>query len=100
VLRCPNEVGAYEDAIARTSLHYLAFDPNYADDDEMDGEDEGEADMEEEEEDDEDYSDDDDISWKVRRAAAKVRGYFGGMGTPRWALRQGQAKGQPGEQML
>lgn len=80
VLRCPNEVGAYEDAIARTSLHYLAFDPNYADDDEMGGEEEEEETMQEEEEDDDDYSDDDDISWKVRRAAAKVRHARGAAG--------------------
>ena len=29
-------------------------------------------DEDEDDEDDEDYSDDDDVSWKVRRAAAKV----------------------------
>jgi hypothetical protein len=39
----------------------------------MTGEEEEEEPMEEGEEEEEDYSDDDDISWKVRRAAAKVR---------------------------
>jgi len=70
VLRCPKEVNAYQSAIAKCSLEYLRFDPNYADDDEeMDDADDEEEDMDE---DDADYSDDDDVSWKVRRAAAKV----------------------------
>lgn len=73
VSRCPAEVGAYEEPIAKASLHYLRFDPNYADDDEMEEDDNDEEEEEmEDDEDDENYSDDDDVSWKVRRAAAKV----------------------------
>lgn len=55
---------------------YITYDPNYNYDDDMndisDGEDvmmEVEEDGEEDAEDE--YSDDDDMSWKVRRAAAK-----------------------------
>jgi cullin-associated NEDD8-dissociated protein 1 len=71
VLRCPKEVTTFQQEIARTALQYISYDPNYADaddDEEMEDEDE---DMEEDE-DDAEYSDDDDVSWKVRRAAAKV----------------------------
>lgn len=69
IKRCPKQVSSHISSIVDISITYIAFDPNYnyeADDDDamdMDGEDEGES--------DEEYSDDDDMSWKVRRAAAK-----------------------------
>ena len=74
VLRCPKEVGAFQSEVGAAALTYLAYDPNYADDDGEDmEEDDGDDDMEEDDDDDGgDYSDDDDVSWKVRRAAAKV----------------------------
>ncbi|CAJ0939264.1 unnamed protein product, partial [Mesorhabditis belari] len=52
--------------LKKVALEFLCHDPNYcgdSDDEGMDGEDE---------DDDQDFSDDDDVSWKVRRSAAKV----------------------------
>eukprot|EP01090_Pellita_catalonica_P023354 TRINITY_DN955_c0_g1_i2.p1 TRINITY_DN955_c0_g1~~TRINITY_DN955_c0_g1_i2.p1 ORF type:complete len:1220 (+),score=270.34 TRINITY_DN955_c0_g1_i2:48-3707(+) len=70
VLRCPKEIRPYLDAIIEQCLKYIQWDPNYAglsgdeDEDEFD-------DFDDEEFSAEDYSDDDDMSWKVRRSAAK-----------------------------
>lgn len=63
-------------------LHYIKYDPNYvADDDEEEGvepmdeeEEEEEGNDEQEDIQQEDISDDDDMSWKVRRSAAKCLG--------------------------
>lgn len=54
-----------------TALQFLNYDPNYADT--MDEDEEEEDDQMEDDDDlsDEEYSDDEDVSWKVRRAAAK-----------------------------
>jgi hypothetical protein len=55
-------------------LQYITYDPNYNYDDEgEDGEDGIVMETEEEGDDDDndEYSDDDDMSWKVRRSAAK-----------------------------
>jgi len=73
VLRCPKEVVTYETDICKRTVHYLSYDPNYADDDEdmEEADDDDDEDMDDDEGDAE-YSDDDDVSWKVRRAAAKV----------------------------
>eukprot|EP00123_Amoebidium_parasiticum_P018557 comp24239_c0_seq1/m.44810 comp24239_c0_seq1/g.44810 ORF comp24239_c0_seq1/g.44810 comp24239_c0_seq1/m.44810 type:complete len:1254 (-) comp24239_c0_seq1:279-4040(-) len=74
VLRCPNEVGQYVPACIELGLKYLVYDPNYEDDEEED-EDADSMEVEDEEEDEEDaagYSDDEDMSWKVRRASAKL----------------------------
>ncbi|VVC31483.1 Hypothetical protein CINCED_3A016263 [Cinara cedri] len=76
VNRCPSETAAYTNDIIKLCLEYLAYDPNYNYDDNgengdencmdtNDGEDMDDEDIED------DYSDDDDMSWKVRRAAAK-----------------------------
>lgn len=71
VLRCPDAIGPHIPMILELCMKYVTYDPNYnyeADDGEsgvaMDTEDEEYVDSEE-------YSDDDDMSWKVRRAAAK-----------------------------
>ena len=76
IRRCPKEVEAYSDVIIHTSLKYLCYDPNYSydndDDDSMSTE---KIDYDNEDDDDDEYndvSDDDDVSWKVRRASAKV----------------------------
>ncbi|XP_037960682.1 cullin-associated NEDD8-dissociated protein 1 [Teleopsis dalmanni] len=73
VIRCPEAVRPQVSMILELCLKYVTYDPNYnyeADDCDggvaMDTEDEDYIDSEESS-----YSDDDDISWKVRRAAAK-----------------------------
>eukprot|EP01018_Ginkgo_biloba_P019172 Gb_04165 [translate_table: standard] len=70
VLRCPRDVSVYCEVILDLALEYLSYDPNFTDNMEEDTD----NDTYEEEEDEEsanEYSDDEDISWKVRRAAAK-----------------------------
>lgn len=54
-------------------MNYITYDPNYNYDDDGEDGDDGNMETEEEAEDDEndEYSDDDDMSWKVRRSAAK-----------------------------
>ncbi|XP_030383678.1 cullin-associated NEDD8-dissociated protein 1 [Scaptodrosophila lebanonensis] len=71
VSRCPDAIKPHIPMILELCLKYLTYDPNYnyeADEVEagiaMDTEEEEYVDSEE-------YSDDDDMSWKVRRAAAK-----------------------------
>jgi len=70
VSKCGSEISSHIPAIVNLCLEYITYDPNYNYDD---GED---SDMEcdevgEEDGSDDEYSDDDDVSWKVRRAAAK-----------------------------
>jgi len=80
LLRCPAEVTPFVTQIVDNSITLLKHDPNYALDDEgeedADKMDEDGDDEDEEEDDDDDldddYSDDEDLSWKVRRTAAKV----------------------------
>ncbi|KAJ6928183.1 hypothetical protein NC651_012014 [Populus alba x Populus x berolinensis] len=70
LLRCPRDIYSYCDEILHLALEYLSYDPNFTDNMEEDTDDESH----EEEEDDEsenEYTDDEDVSWKVRRAAAK-----------------------------
>uniref|UniRef100_A0AAR2KTU8 TATA-binding protein interacting (TIP20) domain-containing protein n=1 Tax=Pygocentrus nattereri TaxID=42514 RepID=A0AAR2KTU8_PYGNA len=73
VRRCPKEVYPHVPTIINICLKYLTYDPNYNYDDE--DEDENAMDADGVDEDyqgsDDEYSDDDDMSWKVRRAAAK-----------------------------
>ena len=75
VYKCGKEVAPHVGTVMELCLELVCYDPNYnyddCDDDVMDDdmetdEDDGGDDTEEDE-----YSDDDDISWKVRRAAAK-----------------------------
>lgn len=70
VRRCPKEVSPFLPEISEICLKYICHDPNYNYDDDEEAMD-TEADEEEEEETDDEYSDDDDMSWKVRRSAAK-----------------------------
>ncbi|KAE8220675.1 hypothetical protein CF319_g5835 [Tilletia indica] len=79
LLRCPAEVTPFVNQIVACSIALLKHDPNYAvdDEDEEDGDRMDEDDAEDEDGDDDDdleddYSDDEDLSWKVRRTAAKV----------------------------
>ncbi|RZB66666.1 cullin-associated NEDD8-dissociated protein 1 [Asbolus verrucosus] len=68
--RCPKEITPRISAITELCLNYMTHDPNYNYDEDGDDKTMGAYDDEEEEENDE-YSDDDDMSWKVRRSAAK-----------------------------
>ncbi|XP_062521004.1 cullin-associated NEDD8-dissociated protein 1-like isoform X2 [Corticium candelabrum] len=74
VSRCPKEVTPHVPQIIDICLKLITYDPNYN----YDSDDEQQTmeieDNQEEEESDDDYSDDDDMSWKVRRAAAKCLG--------------------------
>lgn len=84
---CTTEMIRFTDDVLNAGMIYLKYDPNYADpgdegDEEMGGtqqdgdEDEdnsfGGSDDEDAFEDDGNFSDEDDISWKVRRCAAKL----------------------------
>jgi cullin-associated NEDD8-dissociated protein 1 len=71
VNRCPEAIVPHIPTIIELCLKYVTYDPNYnyeADD----GENGASMDTEDQDEDEsEEYSDDDDMSWKVRRSAAK-----------------------------
>ncbi|XP_012664685.1 cullin-associated NEDD8-dissociated protein 2 isoform X2 [Otolemur garnettii] len=70
--KCPKEMGPHVPNVTSLCLQYLKHDPNYnydSDEDEEQMETEDSEFSEQESEDE--YSDDDDMSWKVRRAAAK-----------------------------
>jgi len=72
VRRCPKEISAYVKEILELCLKFISYDPNYNyDDEDGEAEDGMDADDNDEDDDQEDYSDDDDVSWKIRRAAAK-----------------------------
>ncbi|KFP29377.1 Cullin-associated NEDD8-dissociated protein 1 [Colius striatus] len=70
--RCPKEIDPHIPNVMGLCLKYITFDPNYnynnEEEEEMMETENGE---DEEQESDDEYSDDDDISWKVRRSAAK-----------------------------
>ena len=70
VSKCGSEISCHIPGIVSLCLEYITYDPNYnyddGEDSDMECDDEGE-----EEGSDDEYSDDDDVSWKVRRAAAK-----------------------------
>ncbi|KAK5665493.1 hypothetical protein QVD99_007840 [Batrachochytrium dendrobatidis] len=71
ILRNPAAIKTYIPTIIQLGLEYVKYDPNYNEDDADDSEDQDE-DEDEEDDEDHDYSDDDDVSWKVRRASAKL----------------------------
>ncbi len=54
-------------------IEYISYDPNYMDDDENETDNDYEDDQDDDDDFD-DYSDDEDVSWKVRRSAAKLLG--------------------------
>ncbi|MFQ6643808.1 hypothetical protein Gotur_018826 [Gossypium turneri] len=70
LLRCPRDISSYCDEILHLALEYLSYDPNFTDNMEEDTDDENHEEEEEDESANE-YTDDEDVSWKVRRAAAK-----------------------------
>ncbi|XP_068108853.1 cullin-associated NEDD8-dissociated protein 1-like [Hyperolius riggenbachi] len=70
IKRCPKESSSYVPTIMELCLKYIAYDPNYNYDSEEE-EEAMETESDEEQESEEEYSDDDDMSWKVRRSAAK-----------------------------
>ncbi|XP_058144812.1 cullin-associated NEDD8-dissociated protein 2 [Dasypus novemcinctus] len=70
--KCPKEMSPHVPHITSLCLQFMQHDPNYNYD--SDGDDEHmetEGSELSEQESEEEYSDDDDLSWKVRRAAAK-----------------------------
>nr|XP_023013763.1 cullin-associated NEDD8-dissociated protein 1 [Leptinotarsa decemlineata] len=70
--RCPKEITKNIPSITDLCLKYMVYDPNYNYDEDETGT--GHNDPYDDDEDDEEndeYSDDDDMSWKVRRSAAK-----------------------------
>lgn len=75
---CPGEMQRYFDDSTSATLRFLKFDPNVADADDATSEDEADANEDDELEMDEDFEadegadDEDDVSWKVRRCAAKT----------------------------
>ncbi|XP_073957358.1 cullin-associated and neddylation-dissociated 1 isoform X1 [Choristoneura fumiferana] len=79
VLKCPKEVQPHIPTIIELCLKMITYDPNYNYEDEEEGGGGEDEEMEDEtatpdadpDSDSEEYSDDDDMSWKVRRAAAK-----------------------------
>jgi len=71
VSKCGSEISPHIPAIVDLCLEYLTYDPNYNYDDGDDSDMECDEEGDEGEGTDDEYSDDDDVSWKVRRAAAK-----------------------------
>ncbi|GBG74361.1 hypothetical protein CBR_g18772 [Chara braunii] len=71
LLRCPRDVAVHCETILDLALEYLSYDPNFTDDMDEDNEEEMEELDEEDEDSGDEYTDDEDVSWKVRRAAAK-----------------------------
>ncbi|KAJ8923621.1 hypothetical protein NQ315_010200 [Exocentrus adspersus] len=70
--RCPKEITPNIPSITDLCLKYMTYDPNYNyDEDESTNNQADGYDEDEEEEENDEYSDDDDMSWKVRRSAAK-----------------------------
>ena len=69
--KCGSEIAPHIPAIVELCLEYLTYDPNYNYEDGDDSDMECDDENDEGEGTDDEYSDDDDVSWKVRRAAAK-----------------------------
>jgi cullin-associated NEDD8-dissociated protein 1 len=71
VSKCGKEASSHISDIIKICLEYIAYDPNYNYDEDEDDPMECAEDSEEEDDQDVDYSDNEDISWKVRKAAAR-----------------------------
>lgn len=72
VQRCPKEMTPHISGIMELCLNYITYDPNYNyDDADQDDANTMETEENDDSEEEDEYSDDDDMSWKVRRSAAK-----------------------------
>lgn len=75
ITRCPTELKHHIPEIEKLALRFIKHDPNRMDDDEDADMDVDEDEDQDEEDDDDDYEgdfdDEDDLSWKVRKAAAR-----------------------------
>lgn len=71
VQHSPHEARPNLNQILDTALRFLSYDPNYAENMDEDDEEQDEDMDDADELSEEGYSDDEDVSWKVRRAAAK-----------------------------
>lgn len=75
ITRCPSELKSHIGDIEKLALRFIKHDPNRMDDDEDAEMDVDEDAQDEEDDDDDDYEgdfdDEDDLSWKVRKAAAR-----------------------------
>lgn len=72
---CPQDMKAYKKDVLESTLRFLSYEPNVADDDDEDMEDEQEDDdfdVDEDFEEETGFEDEDDVSWKVRRCSAKA----------------------------
>uniref|UniRef100_A0A5S6R0U0 TIP120 domain-containing protein n=1 Tax=Trichuris muris TaxID=70415 RepID=A0A5S6R0U0_TRIMR len=78
LFRCSVECTPCIDEIVDLSLTYLSYDPNYHYGEDQDAKEDGDSSGMDVDygssEDEQEFSDDDDMSWKVRRAAAKCIG--------------------------
>lgn len=78
ITRCPNELGSRRGEIETLSLRFIKHDPNRSEEDDEDAMDVDEPAEDEDDEDDDDddyegdFDDEDDLSWKVRKSAARV----------------------------
>lgn len=74
VNRCPKEITPHIAMVTELCLKYITHDPNYNYDEDYENDgvmDTIDGDDDEDEDENDEYSDDDDMSWKVRRSAAK-----------------------------
>lgn len=76
ITRCPSELKSHINDIEKLALRFIKHDPNRMDDDEEDADMDVDEDNQEDEDDDDDdyegdFDDEDDLSWKVRKAAAR-----------------------------
>ena len=79
IASCPEDMESYSAEVVEATLRFLKYDPNYAaDDDDDDDMDEVQEDEDDDFDNDDDFEeetgfdDEDDVSWKVRRCAAKL----------------------------
>lgn len=73
--RCAEDMRPFYKDVLESSLRFLSYDPNLADDDDdedMDAEEEDDFGGDEDFEEETGFEDEDDVSWKVRRCAARA----------------------------
>ncbi|BFZ64381.1 Cullin-associated NEDD8-dissociated protein 2 [Saitoella coloradoensis] len=77
---CPREMREDVGECIKIAEKWVKYDPNYAVEDEEEGEEEGDDEMDDDDGDDDfdddegEYDDDEDVSWKIRRVAVKILG--------------------------